>query len=103
MEAADEAVCRGGYGVVVVLEAVALGGSYEVLTFDLNVLGNNLLLPTDQLLLRGDVERRSSRNHVSHLGAETPWTMLQNTPTGAQHKRAGTHLEERQWKNSNKS
>jgi DDE superfamily endonuclease len=30
----------------------------------------------------------------AHLGVETPWTMLQNAPIGAQHKRARTHLED---------
>jgi DDE superfamily endonuclease len=27
------------------------------------------------------------------LGVETPWTMLQNAPTGAQHKRAGAYFK----------
>jgi DDE superfamily endonuclease len=30
----------------------------------------------------------------AHLGVETPRTMLQNAPIGAQHKRARTHLED---------
>jgi hypothetical protein len=29
----------------------------------------------------------------AQLGVETPWTILQNAPTGAQHKRAGTYLK----------
>ena len=32
-------------------------------------------------------------NPVEHLWDETPWTMLQNAPSGAQHKRAVTYFK----------